>query len=469
MKTPSAADFDAFAAHHVPRLAQVADLLTGDRAAADELIVDALVLVYRRWARLGLSPDPLVGARRALTSTYLRSVGRPGRTDGNSALELADSDGTAPERTEGVEAVWEAVLDLSPRKRAVLVWSVFAGLPDGAVARTTAVLPLGVARTVRRALDQVGMTAGVGADYEIAGQPASRDRVAAEVAACFERHHRPQDDSESVLTQLRAATAGVKPRRSPSRTQQILAVTAAVIVLGGGAAALRWWPDQPTEQAQPAQPAQRTPAGAAQGVPTAPPGTRLVGYGAIAVAVPADWSRGPVGCAAEAPGTVILPGIRAQTAASHCGRRGAPATVTFGETDVVRADVLGVTTHGSVVDGRRLLSTEVYRLRGRYEQSVVVPEERLVLSVSAVNRATVTRIVQSVRAIPRGFTAVPDCLGERVGDATDLLVDAGLRPLIPQATELSNRLAAPPVTDQTVPAGTVVATGSHVGLRVRSF
>ncbi len=217
----------------MPRLAQVADLLTGDRAAAEAHCRRPCPRVPALGAA-GLSPDPLVGARRALTSTYppQRWPTRQDRRERGAGARGQRRYGARAK--EGVEAVWEAVLDLSPRERAVLVWSVFAGLPDGAVARTTAVLPLGVARTVRRALDQVGLTAGVGADYEIAGQPASRDRVAAEVAACFERHHRPGTTASPCLRSF------APPRLASSHDvaeahQQILAVTAAVIVLGGGA------------------------------------------------------------------------------------------------------------------------------------------------------------------------------------------------------------------------------------------
>jgi len=51
-----------------------------------------------------------------------------------------------------------------------------------------------------------------------------------------------------------------------------------------------------------------------------------------------------------------------------------------------------------------------------------------------------------------------------MSDATDLLVEAGLRPVIKQASVLSSRLATPPVTYQSIPAGAVVPTGSDVRL-----
>ncbi|MEJ7775009.1 MAG: hypothetical protein WKF72_09400 [Nocardioidaceae bacterium] len=455
MRPPPATDFDAFAVRHLRRLAQVADLLTGDRVEADRVVVDAFIVMSRTWPSRVDSQAQLRAARRSLAVSARRSHRRRGSTGQEAALVLADEFGAAAATPEGADAVWQAVLDLAPRDRMVLVWHLFEQLPDSAVAQAVGAPALVVGRRVRRGLDQVGMTVGPTTEDEIAGRrdAGGRDQVAAQVAACLEQHHRGEVDVEPLLARIRTGTAGISPRRSRTRPA-LLAGAAAVLVLAS-VVAVRWWPDQPDARAAlPTLPS----------FPVAPPGTRLVGYGDVAVAVPTRWSRGLVGCDDEASGTVILPDSRSQPGVRQCERDDAPPIVAFEETNVVRADVLGVTAPGSIIDGQRVLRTDVYVLRGRYEQSLVVPEERLVLRVSAADRATVTRIIESVRSVPRGFSVVPICRGEQMSDATDLLVEAGLRPVIKQASVLSSRLATPPVTYQSIPAGAVVPTGSDVGL-----
>lgn len=459
MCPPPATDFDTFAESHLPRLAQVADLFTGDRVEADRVVVDAFVSLSRTWARLVDNQEQLAAARRSLSVTA-RSSARRGKPDRAAALELGDDVEAASEPPQGGDAVWESVLDLALRDRMVLVWRLFEQLPDSTVAQTLGVPALVIGRRARRGLDQIGMTVGLATDDEITGRQDAdgRDRVAAEVAACLQGRHRGEVDVLPLLARIRTGSAGMEPRRSRTRPAFLLGAAAALVFAGVGT--VYWWPEPPEARAT-SEPA--------PSYPVAPAGTRLVGYGDIAVAVPDDWARGPVGCDDETSGTVTFPGSRSAPEVGRCERDDAPGVVAFEETDVVRADVLGVTGPGSIVDGQRVLRTGVYFLRGRYEQSLVVPEQHLVLRVSAADRATLTRIIASLRAVPRGFTVVPVCRGEAVRDASALLVDAGLKPLKKQASGLSSRLRTPPVTYQSIPAGTLVPKGSPVELGVPSF
>lgn len=88
-----AIDFEAFVASQVQRLAQVADLLTGDRGEADQIIVDAFARLYRVWPTVARSRDPSAAARQRLLSAYGRTARRRARSQQEPALRLADEFG----------------------------------------------------------------------------------------------------------------------------------------------------------------------------------------------------------------------------------------------------------------------------------------------------------------------------------------------------------------------------------------
>ncbi|MBA3232920.1 MAG: hypothetical protein H0T17_03080, partial [Propionibacteriales bacterium] len=224
-----ATDFVVFAESHVLRLAQVADLLTGDRAEADQVVVDAFARLYRVWPSVARSRDPSEAAKRRLLATYGRTARRRVRSRRDPALQLADELGVAPDAPR-VAHVWEALLDLTPRQRAVLVLRIFEGLPDQAIARTMTMPAHLVARYARRALEQVGMTAGLTRESQFSDQPGKQahDRVAVEVAACLHQHHRGDADVEPLVGMIRDAARGITPHRSRHRP---LLVTGAAAVL----------------------------------------------------------------------------------------------------------------------------------------------------------------------------------------------------------------------------------------------
>lgn len=221
MQTQPATDFATFAERHARRLAQVADLFTGNHTEADQVTVDAFTAMFRIWPSVAGGSDPLAAARRCLTATYLRDARKRGQAGQQAAaLELADDFGAAPKLPRGADASWEAVLDLSPRDRAVLVWRLFEQLPDSAVARTLATPPSLVARSGRRGLDHVGMTVGRAAD-EIAREHVVLGTALTRKEAVYE---------QAVLVPISGFSMVV---RSPDKSV-VLNVTASVQVVPDG-------------------------------------------------------------------------------------------------------------------------------------------------------------------------------------------------------------------------------------------
>jgi RNA polymerase sigma-70 factor (sigma-E family) len=123
-------DFRRYVAERSPALLRTAYLLTGDRAAAEDVLQSALTNAYRHWGRLRRLGRPDAYVRRIMVNER-RSWWR--RT-GNRELLV----GEPPERAGRDEAagvaehdlVWQAVLGLPPRTRAVLVLRYWEDLSE---------------------------------------------------------------------------------------------------------------------------------------------------------------------------------------------------------------------------------------------------------------------------------------------------------------------------------------------------
>ena len=130
--------FDAFVASHAPTLLRAAWLLTGDRAAAEDLL-------QTTWSR-GLAPlgdvaemeFPLAYVRTVLVRSFVSSRRR--RWWGETAVEVVPESGK-PDATDEValrHVVAAALAPLTARQRAVVVLRYFDDLD---IAETAAVLP----------------------------------------------------------------------------------------------------------------------------------------------------------------------------------------------------------------------------------------------------------------------------------------------------------------------------------------
>jgi RNA polymerase sigma-70 factor (sigma-E family) len=127
-------EFATFVRAHSTALLRSAFLLTGERAAAEDLLQDTFVRLYPRWSRVAEADVPLAYVRRSMTNNFLNGRRRSGRE-----VLVAD----LPER--GYEAdlagplsdrdLVRGLLDgLPPKQRAVLVMRFFHDLSDEEIA-----------------------------------------------------------------------------------------------------------------------------------------------------------------------------------------------------------------------------------------------------------------------------------------------------------------------------------------------
>lgn len=71
--------FADFVATRQQRLLRIAQLLTGNQAAAEDLVQDALAKIWRRWSQTRVADDPDAYVRRVLVNTFVSAWRRKWR------------------------------------------------------------------------------------------------------------------------------------------------------------------------------------------------------------------------------------------------------------------------------------------------------------------------------------------------------------------------------------------------------
>jgi RNA polymerase sigma-70 factor (sigma-E family) len=123
-------------AHSGDRLLRVGYQLTHDRAAAQDLVQEALLRVYDSVRRRGRAPEDWYGyLRRAVINEYVRTRRLRASTEVVTDLVPDRPAAGSPEDQIADRAqLWGALEALSPRQRAVLVLRYYEGLDDCEIA-----------------------------------------------------------------------------------------------------------------------------------------------------------------------------------------------------------------------------------------------------------------------------------------------------------------------------------------------
>ena len=133
--------FTDFVRAHSATLFRTAYLMTGDYQRAEDLLQTTLVRVYQRWPRVEAMDRPVGYARKVLVSQAISWWRR--RSSHESPLLLRDEPawGGRLEEVAEHERVWEAVLSLPPRQRAVTVLKYYEDLSEAEIAATLDMAP----------------------------------------------------------------------------------------------------------------------------------------------------------------------------------------------------------------------------------------------------------------------------------------------------------------------------------------
>ena len=154
------AEFEDFVAGALPRLLRFAHVLTGDSAAAEDLVQTALGRSWRAW-RLGRIDDPQAFVRKVMVNSYATWYRRYGGRE-TAVADLPDQlmADEAARRIEDRDAMCRALLSLPPRQRAVVVLRYYEELTELEIADVMGVSPGTVKSQASRALRRLAVTLG---------------------------------------------------------------------------------------------------------------------------------------------------------------------------------------------------------------------------------------------------------------------------------------------------------------------
>jgi RNA polymerase sigma-70 factor (sigma-E family) len=129
------ADFRAFVAARSPSLLWFAHVLTGDRHHAEDVVQTALAKTALAWPRLRRKDNPEGYVRRAIVTTHLNTMRRRPWREQPHEVVPEQSEGRRPDdEFDERDAMWQALAELPPRQRAVLVLRYYEDLSEADIA-----------------------------------------------------------------------------------------------------------------------------------------------------------------------------------------------------------------------------------------------------------------------------------------------------------------------------------------------
>jgi RNA polymerase sigma-70 factor (sigma-E family) len=147
---PELAEFAEFVAARSRSLLRTAYLLTGDHQRAEDLVQATLTKVYLHWSRVSRMDHPAAYARRILVNEASSSRWWRWSRELRTPLPELALDGY-DDRVATSRTVWNAVLALPPRQRAVVVLRYYEDLSEVEIAEVLGMAPGTVKSTAHAA------------------------------------------------------------------------------------------------------------------------------------------------------------------------------------------------------------------------------------------------------------------------------------------------------------------------------
>jgi RNA polymerase sigma-70 factor (sigma-E family) len=128
-------DFRAFVAARSSSLLWFAHLLTGDRHLAEDVVQTALARTAHAWPRIRRQDRPESYVRRAIVNTHLNAQRRKPWLEQPHDVLPEQLDRHRPESEfDDRDVMWQALSELAPRQRAVLVLRYYEDLSEADIA-----------------------------------------------------------------------------------------------------------------------------------------------------------------------------------------------------------------------------------------------------------------------------------------------------------------------------------------------
>jgi RNA polymerase sigma-70 factor (sigma-E family) len=166
-------EFREFVLGRTPALTATAYLLTGDRAAADDLVQVALTKAWFNWSRVAAADSPEAYVRRVMANTYAAWWRRRWRGEQPTPVlpETGGADATA--RVDDRDQLWRALATLPRRQRAVVVLRYFEDLSEADTARALGISVGTVKSQCAKALAKLRLDPGIAPARPLANGEAS--------------------------------------------------------------------------------------------------------------------------------------------------------------------------------------------------------------------------------------------------------------------------------------------------------
>ena len=128
-------DFTAFVTAQLPGLLRFGHLLTGDPAAAEDLVQSALAKTHLRWSQLREPAAATAYVRTAMARQHSNVRSRLMARE-RVVADVPDqlSEAAAYDEVDERDAMWSALARLGPRQRAVLVLRYYERLSEREIA-----------------------------------------------------------------------------------------------------------------------------------------------------------------------------------------------------------------------------------------------------------------------------------------------------------------------------------------------
>lgn len=145
-------EFGDFAEQALPGLLRYGHALTGSPHDAADLVQGVLERVGSRWSKVRRADDPLAYVRRAMANDHVSRWRRNRREI--PVHEIPERIRAERDRLDG-EPVWQALGDLPPRQRAVIVLRYYEGMSEAEIADALNISRGTVKSQASRALDKL--------------------------------------------------------------------------------------------------------------------------------------------------------------------------------------------------------------------------------------------------------------------------------------------------------------------------
>lgn len=154
---PDGSGFDAFVRQSAAGLLRLGNILTLDRAAAEDLAQETLIRVGLAWSRVRVDGNPVGYAQRTMTNLFLNERRRRRPTSTDTIPEVGYED-TALAAVESTAAVRRILASLPPKQRAAIALRYVADLPDDEIGRLLNCTPATVRSQLSRGLSRLRTT-----------------------------------------------------------------------------------------------------------------------------------------------------------------------------------------------------------------------------------------------------------------------------------------------------------------------